>query len=175
MVKNYQETNNSTKNKETTKQQHGPLSRAAGASREGDRAIVHNVKDPATSQRNSAVQVRFPVLLTPAEKEIARMVSVAFKQKVCGFDLLRSDTGRSYVWSQRWSLSRIEKLWAGGNDSSLRYVAPSTGDNVLFDGHIDGSMRSFRIRRLGAGILRGSPAGALSPLCHWFVCFQRVH
>ena len=31
------------------------------------------------------------------EKEIARMVCLAFGQKVCGFDLLRSDGGKSYV------------------------------------------------------------------------------
>lgn len=31
------------------------------------------------------------------EKEIARMVCLAFGQKVCGFDLLRSERGKSYV------------------------------------------------------------------------------
>ncbi|KAI5443103.1 Inositol hexakisphosphate and diphosphoinositol-pentakisphosphate kinase vip2 [Lathyrus oleraceus] len=40
--------------------------------------------------------VRYPVLLTPAEKEMARKVCIAFRQAVCGFDLLRSE-GRSYV------------------------------------------------------------------------------
>ena len=33
----------------------------------------------------------------PQEKEIARMVCLAFGQKVCGFDLLRSERGKSYV------------------------------------------------------------------------------
>ncbi|GAB4823839.1 hypothetical protein N2152v2_010885 [Parachlorella kessleri] len=42
-------------------------------------------------------EVRFPVLLSPQEKEIARMVCLAFGQRVCGFDLLRSERGRSYV------------------------------------------------------------------------------
>ncbi|KAJ9526580.1 hypothetical protein QJQ45_017659 [Haematococcus lacustris] len=42
-------------------------------------------------------EMRFPVLLTPQEKEIARQVVVAFKQNVCGFDLLRSEKGKSAV------------------------------------------------------------------------------
>lgn len=37
------------------------------------------------------------MLLSPAEKEISRTVCLAFGQKVCGFDLLRSEKGRSYV------------------------------------------------------------------------------
>ncbi|XP_042497781.1 inositol hexakisphosphate and diphosphoinositol-pentakisphosphate kinase VIP2-like isoform X3 [Macadamia integrifolia] len=41
-------------------------------------------------------EVRYPVLLTPAEKQMARDVCIAFRQAVCGFDLLRSE-GRSYV------------------------------------------------------------------------------
>jgi inositol hexakisphosphate/diphosphoinositol-pentakisphosphate kinase len=44
----------------------------------------------------SLLQVRYPVLLTPVEKQMAREVCVAFGQAVCGFDLLRSH-GRSYV------------------------------------------------------------------------------
>jgi inositol hexakisphosphate/diphosphoinositol-pentakisphosphate kinase len=40
--------------------------------------------------------VRYPVLLSPEEKDIARRVCLAFKQNVCGFDLLRCK-GRSYV------------------------------------------------------------------------------
>lgn len=34
-------------------------------------------------------EVRFPVILSALEKEIARKVCSAFKQTVCGFDLLR--------------------------------------------------------------------------------------
>ncbi len=42
------------------------------------------------------LKVRFPVLLSNEEKDIARVVSQAFKQSVCGFDLLRSK-GKSFV------------------------------------------------------------------------------
>ena len=42
-------------------------------------------------------QVRYPVLLSNTEKEIACKVVNAFQQKVCGFDLLRRDANTSYV------------------------------------------------------------------------------
>jgi len=41
-------------------------------------------------------EVRFPVILSATEKLIARQVSLAFKQTVCGFDFLRAN-GKSYV------------------------------------------------------------------------------
>ncbi|XP_061176478.1 inositol hexakisphosphate and diphosphoinositol-pentakisphosphate kinase 2-like isoform X1 [Saccostrea echinata] len=41
-------------------------------------------------------EVRYPVLLSAKEKMLARKVSLAFKQTVCGFDLLRAN-GKSYV------------------------------------------------------------------------------
>ena len=41
-------------------------------------------------------EVRYPVILTAKEKLIARQVCLAFKQTVCGFDLLRAN-GKSYV------------------------------------------------------------------------------
>lgn len=41
-------------------------------------------------------EVRYPVILSAKEKAIARQVCLAFKQTVCGFDLLRAN-GKSYV------------------------------------------------------------------------------
>ncbi|XP_075677724.1 inositol hexakisphosphate and diphosphoinositol-pentakisphosphate kinase 2 isoform X4 [Dermatophagoides pteronyssinus] len=41
-------------------------------------------------------EVRYPVMLSNVEKLIARKVCLAFRQTVCGFDLLRAN-GKSYV------------------------------------------------------------------------------
>ena len=47
-------------------------------------------------ERSKGKEVRYPVNLTPAEKEIARKIVKIFKQNICGFDILRSK-GVSYV------------------------------------------------------------------------------
>ncbi|CAK9857717.1 unnamed protein product [Sphagnum jensenii] len=54
------------------------------------------VVDGVVMRSADGKEVRYPVLLTPAEKQTAREVCAAFGQAVCGFDLLRSQ-GRSYV------------------------------------------------------------------------------
>ncbi|XP_051114666.1 inositol hexakisphosphate and diphosphoinositol-pentakisphosphate kinase VIP2-like isoform X2 [Andrographis paniculata] len=54
------------------------------------------VVDGVVMRNPDGKEVRYPVLLTPAEKQIAREVCLAFSQGVCGFDLLRCE-GRSYV------------------------------------------------------------------------------
>ncbi|GMH14694.1 hypothetical protein Nepgr_016535 [Nepenthes gracilis] len=47
---------------------------------------------------------KYPILLTPTEKQIAREVCMALQQMVCGFDLLRCG-GRSYVCDVNgWSI-----------------------------------------------------------------------
>ena len=49
-------------------------------------------------QRNpDGKEVRFPVILTCREKEIARRIVVVFRQQVCGFELLRVQEGDSVV------------------------------------------------------------------------------
>jgi len=49
-------------------------------------------------ERNSdGKEVRFPVILTYREKEIARRIVLVFKQFVCGFDILRVQEGHSVV------------------------------------------------------------------------------
>ena len=55
------------------------------------------VVDGKVTRSADGKELRYPVLLSPAEKEVARAVSLAFGQKVCGFDLLRSERGKSFV------------------------------------------------------------------------------
>jgi inositol hexakisphosphate/diphosphoinositol-pentakisphosphate kinase len=58
-------------------------------------------KSPAVDgkvERNpEGKEVRFPVILTLREKEIARRIVLKFKQQVCGFDILRIQEGDSLV------------------------------------------------------------------------------
>ncbi|CAA0820228.1 Phosphoglycerate mutase-like family protein [Striga hermonthica] len=54
------------------------------------------VVDGVVMRNPDGKEVRYPVLLTPMEKEMGREVCIAFRQAVCGFDLLRCE-GRSYV------------------------------------------------------------------------------
>ena len=49
-------------------------------------------------ERNSdGKEIRFPVILTFREKEIARRIVLGFKQWICGFDILRVQDRHSLV------------------------------------------------------------------------------
>jgi inositol hexakisphosphate/diphosphoinositol-pentakisphosphate kinase len=53
--------------------------------------------DGKVERNEDGKEVRFPVILTLREKEIARRIVIVFKQYVCGFDLLRVQEGDSLV------------------------------------------------------------------------------
>uniref|UniRef100_A0A670YTE9 Inositol hexakisphosphate and diphosphoinositol-pentakisphosphate kinase n=1 Tax=Pseudonaja textilis TaxID=8673 RepID=A0A670YTE9_PSETE len=52
--------------------------------------------DGKVERDSEGKEIRYPVMLTAIEKLVARKVCVAFKQTVCGFDLLRAN-GQSFV------------------------------------------------------------------------------
>lgn len=47
------------------------------------------VVDGKVHRNDSGLEVRYPVILSPSEKDITQKITVAFRQIVCGFDLLR--------------------------------------------------------------------------------------
>jgi len=53
--------------------------------------------DGKVERNEDGKEVRFPVILTLREKEIARRIVLVFKQQVCGFDILRIQEGDSLV------------------------------------------------------------------------------
>lgn len=52
--------------------------------------------DGKVERDSQGKEIRYPVILSNAEKLISRKVCLAFKQTVCGFDLLRAN-GKSFV------------------------------------------------------------------------------
>ncbi|KAG8227554.1 hypothetical protein J437_LFUL000654 [Ladona fulva] len=52
--------------------------------------------DGKVERDSEGKEIRYPVILSNAEKLISRKVCLAFKQTVCGFDLLRAN-GKSFV------------------------------------------------------------------------------
>lgn len=52
--------------------------------------------DGKVERDSEGKEIRYPVILTPREKIIAKKVAKVVKQQICGFDLLRAN-GMSYV------------------------------------------------------------------------------
>ena len=72
-------------------------------------------KSPALDgkvQRSSdGKEIRYPINLTPQEKEYALKIAKRFKQNICGFDILRSN-GKSYVCDVNgWSFVKGNKKY----------------------------------------------------------------
>ena len=45
----------------------------------------------------SGNEIRYPVILTEEEQEISAKIAKAFNLVICGFDLIRASSGKTYV------------------------------------------------------------------------------
>jgi len=130
------------------------------------------VVDGIVQRDEEGKEVRFPIMLTHKEKDIARRVCLAFRQNVCGFDLLRT-AGQSYVCDVNgWSF--VKKSTKYYDDASqllqlmmLRAVAPQRlATSILLHTSPPAGLpsRFFHPLPVGAG---GAGAGAgFAPAAH---------
>ncbi|KAF1313511.1 Inositol hexakisphosphate and diphosphoinositol-pentakisphosphate kinase, partial [Globisporangium splendens] len=108
------------------------------------------VLDGRVLRDSAGKEVRYPVILNSAEKEMARKVCLAFHQTVCGFDLLRV-RGSSYVCDVNgWSFVKNSKKYY--DDCGL-----------ILHNYLVSALRSryFRQRRSSSGCV--SPSTQMCP------------
>jgi hypothetical protein len=131
------------------------------------------VVDGRVVRTSDGKEMRFPVLLSPQEKEIARTVCLAFGQRVVGFDLLRSESGVSYVCDVN-GLSLVKSSQKYYDDAAgilramvLSALAPARRMAMLAaaagGGGVGRGRGSRGMRAGGAGAAAGAPSPSPRP------------
>ncbi len=109
------------------------------------------VVDGIVQRDSEGKELRFPILLTAAEKAIARRVCLAFKANVCGFDLLRMHSQSFVCDVNGWSFVK----------KSVKYY----DDTAAILGVIMlRSLAPHRLKTRAADSVPGSNRGGLPPL-----------
>nr|CCA18114.1 PREDICTED: inositol hexakisphosphate and diphosphoinositolpentakisphosphate kinase 2like isoform 4 putative [Albugo laibachii Nc14] len=115
------------------------------------------VLDGKVMRDMSGKEIRYPVILNSAEKEIARKVCLAFHQTVCGFDLLRV-RGNSFVCDVNgWSFVKSSKKYY--DDCGL-----------ILHNYLVSALRSRYFRQ----IRLGSPISDMHRLCPQYAVEPRA-
>jgi inositol hexakisphosphate/diphosphoinositol-pentakisphosphate kinase len=83
-------------------------------------------------RNNDGKERRYPVILSPAEKEYSRKIVMAFKQRICGFDLLRTSEGTSFVCDVNgWSFVKSSRKYYEDTAAIMRGFFLSGGNRML--------------------------------------------
>jgi inositol hexakisphosphate/diphosphoinositol-pentakisphosphate kinase len=90
------------------------------------------VLDGKVLRNTDGKEMRYPVILSPEEKEYARKIVVAFKQRICGFDLLRTSEGTSFVCDVNgWSFVKSSKKYYEDTSAIMRGFFLTGGSYML--------------------------------------------
>ncbi len=88
--------------------------------------------DGKVQRSSEGKEIRYPINLTPEEKEYAKKIVERFKQNICGFDILRSN-GKSYVCDVNgWSFVKGNKKYYDDCASLLNDIILKKLDYNLF-------------------------------------------
>eukprot|EP00930_Biecheleria_cincta_P096232 TRINITY_DN88106_c0_g1_i1.p1 TRINITY_DN88106_c0_g1~~TRINITY_DN88106_c0_g1_i1.p1 ORF type:complete len:1006 (-),score=185.55 TRINITY_DN88106_c0_g1_i1:431-3448(-) len=90
------------------------------------------VLDGSVNRDKNGKEVRTPVVLTPMEKEIARRVSTAFGQMVCGFDMLRTSTKSFVIDVNGWSFVKgVAKYYEDASSILMQHMLRVMGKSAF--------------------------------------------
>ncbi|KAL1510203.1 hypothetical protein AB1Y20_006533 [Prymnesium parvum] len=82
--------------------------------------------DGKVARDQKGQELRYPVLLSTLEKEMARTIVLAFGQAVCGFDILRSNGGSFICDVNGWSFVKSSSAYYRDAAAVLRSIALDT-------------------------------------------------